>query len=109
MSITFETVVAYAKNPLKLCEWVDSLTREELVQVMEIMSTRKDDVFHAMEEWAEEVGSEGIDEAITIVATSTAQDISKRMELEEEYENQYGIDCTDANEIINRVKKGVSK
>jgi hypothetical protein len=110
MSIAFETVLHYAKNPVELCEWVDSLSKEEAIEVLTIMNSRRDDLFEAMEEWAAEVGPEGIDKAINVVATSNARDISKLMELEEQYENQYGgIDCTEANEIINRVKKGASK
>ena len=109
MAIKLETVVEYSKNPAKLLQWINSLTTAELIEVQHILLECANELHEAMEEWAESVGSEGINDAIDIFAKSMAQDTERLMNLQEEYENLYGIDCTEANDIINRVKKGVSK
>ena len=105
MTIKFETVVEYAKRPTDLCAWVESLGEADLLEVQHIMLTRQADIHEALQDWADEVGVEGINDAIDTVQRSNSESITQYIELQEEYENQFGIDCTEANDFINRVKK----
>jgi len=59
----------------------------------------------AIEQWAAEQTADDIAYAMELLTQSLTADMVRLIELEEQFAEEHGLDCTQANEIINRVKK----
>jgi uncharacterized protein YpbB len=57
------------------------------------------------DKWAATCSLDDIDYAIQLVRTSIAEVMVEQMKVEEACQQEDGIDCSQALEIINRVKK----
>jgi hypothetical protein len=71
-----------------------------------IMSLRTPEAWEA---WAATLSEDDMLYALELVKTAQAECEVKLMEMDEAEEADEDLDCTQALEIINRVKKGVSK
>ena len=60
-------------------------------------------------EWVSILTEDDMRYALEIIKTAQSEADVRGMELDEEYQDEDGLDCTEALEIINRVKKGASK
>lgn len=61
------------------------------------------------EAWAETLDEGDMLYALELVKTAQSECEVRSMEIDEAEQDDEGLDCTEALEIINRVKKGVSK
>lgn len=59
--------------------------------------------------WAKDCTEDDFVYAIELIRTAQAECEVREMELDEADQDEEGLDCTQAMEIINRVKKGASK
>jgi hypothetical protein len=59
----------------------------------------------AIEQWAATQTEDDIIYAMELLTRSLTADMVRLVELEEQFDEEHGLDCTQANEIINRVKK----
>jgi uncharacterized protein YihD (DUF1040 family) len=60
-------------------------------------------------EWVAELTEDDMRYALEIIKTAQSEADVRSMEIDEEDQDEEGLDCTQALEIINRVKKGASK
>jgi len=59
----------------------------------------------AIEQWAATQTADDITYAMELLTRSLTADMVRLVELEEQFDEEHGLDCTQANEIINRVKE----
>jgi hypothetical protein len=59
--------------------------------------------------WAKECTNDDFLYALELIKTAQAECDVRDMEIDEAEQDEEGLDCTEALEIINRVKKGASK
>lgn len=60
-------------------------------------------------EWVAELTEDDMRYALEIIKTAQSEADVRGMEIDEAWQDEEGLDCSEALEIINRVKKGASK
>jgi hypothetical protein len=59
------------------------------------------------EEWADSVDEDDLLYALVLVRTAMSEAETQKMNLEEQIQDDEGLDCSEAMKIINRVKKEI--
>ena len=61
------------------------------------------------QDWMNKLDDDDLHYALQLVQTAIAENRTEMFKLQEEIQAEEGLDCSEALEIINRVKKGASK
>lgn len=61
------------------------------------------------QDWMNKLDDDDLFYALQLVQTAIAENRTEMMKLQEEIQAEEGLDCSEALEIINRVKKGASQ
>jgi hypothetical protein len=57
------------------------------------------------QDWADQQESDDLEYALTLIRVAINEDTIKLLEIEEAFQEETGLDCTEALSFINRVKK----